>query len=212
MDRGLALNFGRVPTIPEYDIAMPRPLSTDIGGVWGQFFNMWIECAALQGDIYISLFSTSAQRETQEVRTSRARQLTDRLQQISVLAREMDLTALPFQDVMAEASICVDIIVYSLLTLILRIIPPEQPKHQLQFNSDCVAAARHALRRLNDAWLDIKQKDDYAFRMFVNWTLVFIPFVSGSHLEETQLLGSANSTPDTLHCCVRQHNHRMQLR
>ena len=81
MDRGMALSFGRVPSIPEYDIAASKPLPTDLEGIWGEFFGIWIEFSTLQGDIYSQLFSASSKFESQEVRTGRARTLADRLKE-----------------------------------------------------------------------------------------------------------------------------------
>ena len=88
---------------------------------------------------------------------------------------------------MSDATVCVDVITYALMTLIYRTIPPPQPAHPLQFHPDCVDAARYSLRQLRTAWDDLRSKDDNAWKMFVNWTLVFVPFVSHCILYEQAL-------------------------
>ena len=89
---------------------------------------------------------------------------------------------------MSDATVCVDVITYALMTLIYRTIPPPQPAHPLQFHPDCVDAARYSLRQLRTAWDDLRSKDDNAWKMFVNWTLVFVPFVSRTTLSYEQAL------------------------
>ncbi len=78
---------------------------------------------------------------------------------------------------MRDAVLSIDVVVYSLQTLIYRCIPPRQPAHPLQFCEECVTAARIALKRLVIAWQEIKLQDDQAWKMFINWTLLFVPFV-----------------------------------
>ena len=78
---------------------------------------------------------------------------------------------------MGDAVLSLNVVVYSLQTLIYRCIPPPQPAHPLQFCEECVSAARIALKQLVVAWQQIKLQDDQAGRMFINWTLLFVPFV-----------------------------------
>ena len=78
---------------------------------------------------------------------------------------------------MQDAFLSEDIILYSLQTLIYRCIPPPQPAHPLQFCDECVLAARISLAALGNAWDEIKLKGDHHWRMFLSWTLMFVPFV-----------------------------------
>ena len=83
----------------------------------------------------------------------------------------------PIGSFMGDAVLSLNVVVYSLQTLIYRCIPPPQPAHPLQFCEECVSAARIALKQLVAAWQQIKLQDDQAGRMFINWTLLFVPFV-----------------------------------
>ena len=78
---------------------------------------------------------------------------------------------------MRDVLAAVPVVILSLETLIYRCIPPPQPAHPLQFCDDCVISARKALNHLISAWQAIKLVDDQAWRMFVNWTMLFVPFV-----------------------------------
>jgi Fungal specific transcription factor domain len=80
-DRALALNFGRTPNIHDYDITIDRPkVEEDLDETWGEYFLGWIDFAELQGAILEQLFSARAQKESQEVRTQRARALGEKLE------------------------------------------------------------------------------------------------------------------------------------
>lgn len=78
---------------------------------------------------------------------------------------------------MTEAIMSTDVVMFSLKTLIYKCIPPRQPAHPLQFCAECVTSARAALKTLVAAWEHVKLQDDQTWRMFINWTLLFIPFV-----------------------------------
>lgn len=60
-----------------------------------------------------------------------------------------------------------DIMCYSVLTLIYRMVPPSQPTHPLQFNDQCVAYGRAALQAVNQAYSVMSErKSDWM--MFVH--------------------------------------------
>ena len=84
LDKGLALTFGRTPNIHDYDITVERPRpKEDFEGVWGFYYTGWMDYAELQGQILEQLFSAQAQRESQDVRSQRARALAARLKYLS---------------------------------------------------------------------------------------------------------------------------------
>ena len=78
---------------------------------------------------------------------------------------------------MQDASLSLNVVAYSLLALIYRCIPPPQPAHPLQFCEECVSVARIALKQLVAAWQQLQLQDEQAGRMFINWTLLFVPFI-----------------------------------
>jgi hypothetical protein len=60
MDRGLSLNFGRSPTIQDYDITASRPSLAEVQGDCDMFlYYIGVELAYIQGDIYQQLYSGS---------------------------------------------------------------------------------------------------------------------------------------------------------
>jgi hypothetical protein len=83
MDKGLAFNLGRSPTIQDYDILTDRPTHPeDLKGPWGLLYQATIDFAVLQGEIYEQLFSIRAQRESEVVRTHRARNFAAKVQEL----------------------------------------------------------------------------------------------------------------------------------
>lgn len=83
-DKGLALTFGRTPNIHDYDITIERPrIPEDVQGGWGYYYIAWMNYAELQGKVLEQLFSAQAQKESQEVRTKRARVLAVRLHELN---------------------------------------------------------------------------------------------------------------------------------
>ena len=177
-DKGLALNFGRTPNIHDYDITIERPrVGEDLDGIWGQYYFGWIDYAELQGDILEQLFSARAQLLSQEIRTERALALGARLQKLADSMSKIPESTHDIQTIMKDALLSIDVTVYALQALIYRCIPPKQPAHPLQFCDECISASRAALNKLVTAWEEIKQQDDQAWRMFINWTLLFVPFV-----------------------------------
>lgn len=80
MDRGLSLNFGRGPSLQDYDITASRPTLVEAQGDRDLFFcSVGVELAYLQGDIYEQLYSGHAQAESTDVKAQHARVLADRM-------------------------------------------------------------------------------------------------------------------------------------
>ena len=83
MDRGLSLNFGRSPSLQDYDVTASRPTIAEAQGDCDLFFcSVGIELAYLQGDIYEQLYSGRAQSESADVKAQRARVLADRMMRL----------------------------------------------------------------------------------------------------------------------------------
>lgn len=79
MDRGLSLNFGRSPSLQNYDVTASRPTLAEAQEDYGLFFcAVGVELAYLQGDVYEQLYSGRAQSESADVKAQRARGLADR--------------------------------------------------------------------------------------------------------------------------------------
>ena len=80
MDRGLSLNFGRSPSLQDYDVTASRPTLAEAQGNRDLFFcSVGVELAYLQGDIYEQLYSGRAQSVSADVKAQCARVLADRM-------------------------------------------------------------------------------------------------------------------------------------
>lgn len=80
VDRGLSLNFGRGPSLQDYDVTASRPNLVEAQGDRHLFScAALIELAYLQGDVYKELYSGRAQSASTDIRAQRARILADRL-------------------------------------------------------------------------------------------------------------------------------------
>lgn len=68
-----------------------------------------------------------------------------------------------------------------MLAIVYRVIPPPQPAHPLQYCDEAIENSRSALEYLHEAWRLVQQqsKSDPAenFCTFLNWTILFVPFV-----------------------------------
>lgn len=58
-----------------------------------------------------------------------------------------------------------------------RVVPPKQPAHPLQFCDEAVESSRSALALLFEAWKTVKEEPPENWALFINWTLLFVPFV-----------------------------------
>lgn len=65
----------------------------------------------------------------------------------------------------------------SFQAIVYRVIPPRQPAHPLQFCDEAVESSRSALALLFEAWNIVKEEPPENWALFVNWTLLFVPFV-----------------------------------
>jgi Fungal specific transcription factor domain len=184
-DHALALNFGQPPNIQDYDITLDMPRLGDNGNVLSHELWLWVGLARWQGDVYEHLYSAKAQRAPQEARIGKARELAkvghehmEKFKVLVSLSEKPSITLDFFADHQRGVTASVLAVMYSILTLIFKVIPPTAMKSPppLQFSEDCIAAARAALTTLNEAWTHIR-KDDDGWRMFMHW---YNPFCTDS--------------------------------
>lgn len=180
MDKGLSFNFGRTPTIHDYDITVERPTYPgDVDGPWGALYASSVDFAMLQGELYEGLFSVSAQKEPEHVRTQRARALASKIQALSKQKEEFEgLNTEIHTDIADFAVLSADILIQCILAIVYRVIPPPQPAHPLQFCDEAVQCSRSALQLLLQARDNINKKEEKpeSWQLFLNWTILFVPF------------------------------------
>ncbi|KPI45262.1 uncharacterized protein AB675_2796 [Cyphellophora attinorum] len=203
MDKGLAFNFGQTPTgnesdwsksdlafatfddIHDYDLTIDRlTLPGDLEGPWGPLWLATLDFAILQGEIYEQLISISAQKEPEHVRIQRAREFAKRIDGLRqpVLAFGAEAEAsMPNQDLTVYAVLSTDILIGCMNAIIYRVIPPPQPAHPLQYCEEAVQSSRSALENLQQAFqkiqADSKTSGVENWELFLNWTILFVPFV-----------------------------------
>ncbi|EXJ56725.1 hypothetical protein A1O7_07069 [Cladophialophora yegresii CBS 114405] len=185
VERGMALNLGRTPSMPDYDILTDRPkFPEEVHGVWGAMFNSWFDFAKVQGDIYDQLYSAQGQKQSVEVKAELARKLAARLQEVqkSFTFDDDQLADEPFGSFLKEGLLSIEIVQYSTLCLVYRMIPPAPsatatPVHPLKFCDEAIETARKALNTHNRAWSILHTRSKEEWRMFIHWTLLWCPFI-----------------------------------
>lgn len=182
MDKSLAFNYGRSSTIQDYDVTTERPTAPgDFDGECTLIFHAFIDFASIQYEVYVQLFSATAQRDPLSIRCQRVHDLAMRISHI----RERFAALMDQKDVVFRGT---DICLSSILTLIYRVLPPDDPvgvqgstsegNNPLQFHTLCVEAGRTALKALVGGWNELSsEKDEDVAKVFVNWTLHHIPFM-----------------------------------
>lgn len=184
MDRGLSLNFGRSPSLQDYDVTASRSTLAEAQGDHGLLFcSVGVDLAYLQGDIYEQLYSGRAQSESADVKAQRARVLADRMirlrhQLLSVsVPKEYDLSCwltLPQFETSDDISAMdliegMGLVLQSHLALIYRAIRSTQGDNPLHFCDECVTASRAALEGYNAAWERYRTREDTAWKTVINW-------------------------------------------
>lgn len=62
-----------------------------------------------------------------------------------------------------------ELMFYSLLTIVYRMMPLAEQVHPLQVNDECTSAARAALNIQYRAWERIGSSDDETWKLFIHW-------------------------------------------
>ena len=79
------------------------------------------------------------------------------------------------------ALLSADILIGCMLAIIYRVIPPQQPAHPLQYCDEAVTNSRSALRSLHAVWIKLQEDSNNesaeTWELFLNWTILFVPFV-----------------------------------
>ncbi|KAL8671379.1 MAG: hypothetical protein Q9168_004127 [Polycauliona sp. 1 TL-2023] len=204
MDRSMALSLGRAPNIQDYDIQTERlSLPLDIDSPIGPMLACWVDVGELQGQAYYQLYSAHAQMQSTETKAVAAKQLAARCLEIQDnFRRNAKLEGHFFEGMHVQ-----EIGFQSLLTMVYRMVPPDDSSHPLQFSKDCVISARAALRLHHGAWSNIGAGGKFSsddWRIFIHWSTLFSPFVpficvfgnviAQSDLEDMALLGDFVST------------------
>ncbi|WQF85654.1 hypothetical protein CDEST_10668 [Colletotrichum destructivum] len=169
-----SFNLGRSPTLPDHDITTTRPLCPgDIDITWGHGFLSWLDSVRLQHEIYQHLYSGQAQTQSPETKIQHAQIFVERLlamRQDFVAGKAGDGSESTRADVTA-AEESFQLMFYSLLTLVYRVMPVPEQAHPLRFCDDCTSAARAALNIQRRAWEKIGALNDENWKLFLHWSV-----------------------------------------
>jgi hypothetical protein len=179
MDKGLSFNFGRTPTIHDYDITVDLPnLSGAVEEAWAPLWHGMLEFAILQGDIYEQLFSVSALRQPLDVRIERAQAFARKLNNLRAPMLEVvESKDVPWLEHAKFSVLTSEMFIDCLLAIVYRVVPAKEPAHPLRFCDEAVESSRSALANLFKAWNLVKEEPPENWALFINWTLLFVPFV-----------------------------------
>ncbi|KAF9874828.1 hypothetical protein CkaCkLH20_07522 [Colletotrichum karsti] len=183
VDKSLSLRLGRPSTISDYDITVPYPASSSkIHGALMSYFCLWVIVSSIQGKTYEQLYSPEAIAQPTSVREGRARGLAAELQRVTERTQETHSQYLQTaieavgENTMDFFNVSDEVLRLSLLTIIYRAVP-SPPGSPTTFGTECIDAARATLQRHQDC-MEIMAKDGYyLFPMYMNWTILFAPFV-----------------------------------
>ncbi|KAI8713442.1 Zn(2)-C6 fungal-type domain-containing protein [Fusarium sp. LHS14.1] len=183
IEKCLSLRLGRPSTMPDWDITISRPSTTDTHqhSVLA-YFVLWIESARCQGNIYELLYSADAMSQPDDVRGARVELLVSDLANLQKATQETNEKWIETakersgEDLMDFYYISDDVLRLSLLTLIYRAAPRE-PGASTAFSPSCLDAARAALTRHQDCMAVVSRAGGTYLSTYVHWTLLFSPFI-----------------------------------
>ncbi|GKT40882.1 putative transcriptional regulatory protein [Colletotrichum spaethianum] len=183
VDKSLSLRLGRPSTISDYDITVPYPSSSSkIHGALMSYFCLWVIVSRIQGKTYELLYSPEAISQPSSIREGRARGLAAELQQVTDRTQETHAQHLESaieavgQNTMEFFNVSDEVLRLSLLTIIYRAVP-SPPGSITTFGTECINAARATLKRHEDCMAVMAKDGYYLFPMYMNWTILFAPFV-----------------------------------
>ncbi|KAI1503633.1 hypothetical protein F5X99DRAFT_375034 [Biscogniauxia marginata] len=179
-DTGLAMTCGRTPGIHLNDVTTRHSVTLEERhDIPGRVYGAFIDYAIVTGEIQQKLFSASARHASQEVRIQHVRGFAARLMDIQESVRHPNQEYPTLEEMSSAAAVALNIMMYSLLTIVYRILPPSSMQaHPLQCSDECVDAARLALSMLVKTGEHMLQTNPFGWGMLLNLTLSLVPFVS----------------------------------
>ncbi|KAJ5155562.1 hypothetical protein N7492_008365 [Penicillium capsulatum] len=181
MEKFLCLRLGRSSSLQDNDITVPLPKTTQSDTPATDSFNHTIRLACLAGRVYEQLYCTNALSLPIETRQARVGKLSRELHGIIQAARATNDAWLRNATIKADRETAIfcsmsdDVLRLSMLTLIHRAMPRNDLK--ASFSQECITSARYALERHEVLVRDLGLKDSVLLATYINWSILFIPFV-----------------------------------
>ncbi|KAL4935117.1 hypothetical protein BDV06DRAFT_135914 [Aspergillus oleicola] len=185
-EKMLSLRLGRSSAFRDQDITLARPgMERHSGNFLAELAPGWITKASIQGRIYDEIYSPGALMQPQHIRTSRACALAFELETAMEHEQEVhdqyeaskgNVLGLDHHEIARRSD---RILGLSMLTLIYRSIPPQQPSTSA-FCQKCIDAARATLQEQDRcvATITRAQERTVLLEAYINWTIAQSPFIA----------------------------------
>ncbi|EPE30121.1 hypothetical protein GLAREA_12844 [Glarea lozoyensis ATCC 20868] len=183
LDKTLSLRLGRPSSIPDVDLAVDPivAISMTEPQPWNFIWCLWIEAATIHGRTFEQLYSPQAMGMSHQARL----EAVQRLSNATIAAKEKNAKfGQQFANTdnfrnqhlkfVKQAN---DVVYFSLLTLIHRAIPNNEPGISSPFNHECLAAARAALAAHHLCFTNYKDQHKYIWTIYLQWTILACPFI-----------------------------------
>ncbi|OTA99088.1 hypothetical protein M426DRAFT_325434 [Hypoxylon sp. CI-4A] len=196
-EKGLAMTCGRTPVIHHYDVTTPNPIRPEYRLIApGRIYVGFLEHAIVTGEIHQTLFSASSRYTSPQVRAQQVKEFASRLRAIQESVGSATPSDPTWDPMYAAAGATVDIMMYGLLTIVYRILPPtSEQSHPLQCSDECIDAARNALSKL----VNLSEKTDSdGYGMLLNLILSLVPFAPFIVLAGNAIATSSSADLDLL--------------
>ncbi|PGH27088.1 hypothetical protein AJ80_01275 [Polytolypa hystricis UAMH7299] len=176
LDKDLTLCLGRTSAFQDYDIAveLPKPSPNPKHRPWSYLYTSWISYSRIVGQIYERLYSVRAQSESGDVRARHVTELASEVEHWSLQKIEVDFNDVPHAKFFEWNVPATKMSRYFLLTLIYRVLPSSQSPAGL--DPRCIDVARNALLIHQHFVREFQDKDMFAWKGYINWTLLQCPF------------------------------------
>jgi hypothetical protein len=204
-EKGLSLRLGRSSSVSDYDITLPLPaLEKDECRPYYSCTIRWIKLSSIQGRVYKMLYSPAALSQPPASRAAWAQSLVAETRSLysgeigdNVSVSLPKYPPKPLQRLtttenqsatnsswrttgghqMELVFFSEEVLYLSILTLILKALPPDDGS-STHFAAECIATARRGLESHNQFTAAIGLDKGHYIDVYVNWYAALIPFPS----------------------------------
>ncbi|KFY26996.1 hypothetical protein V493_03750 [Pseudogymnoascus sp. VKM F-4281 (FW-2241)] len=177
LDKAMSTRIGRTSIIQDCDISTTLPAYpvNPAYNSWHAISLCWIEFAKFQGRLFSELYTVSALSLPIATREAHARKLAAELHEWRRSSTQIPFCHAFYPEDFQMALDSLEIVCYSILTIVYRAIPPSSNDGSQIFYTECVASARKALE-LHQLAASRFRSSDTIWRGYIHWTLLYNPF------------------------------------
>ncbi|OBT60808.1 hypothetical protein VE03_09795 [Pseudogymnoascus sp. 23342-1-I1] len=177
LDKALSTRIGRTSILQDCDISTGPPAypSNPAFNSWHEISLSWIVFAKFQGRVFSELYTVSALSLPPATREGYARKLAAELHDWRKNNAQIPFCDHLYPEDFQMALDSLEIVCYSVLTIIYRAIPPSPNDGTQIFYTECVVSARKALE-LHQVAATRFRASDKIWNGYIHWTLLYSPF------------------------------------